>query len=137
MPSTTPTDRLTRAVHRHPALQVGIVAAVWAIGELAVRALRLPVPGGLVGLALLLALLATRRIDVRLVNRGAYWLIGEMLLFFVPAVMALSEHRELLGSLGARLFAVIAAGTVLVMAGTAVVVDRYVTYLAAKHDALA
>ncbi len=137
MPTSTRTDRLVIAVQRHPALQVGIVATVWAIGEVLVRALRLPLPGGLVGLALLLALLATRSVDVRLVNRGAYWLIGEMLLFFVPAVMAICEHRELLGTLGVRLCAVIAAGTVLVMVGTAVVVDLYVTYLGAKHDAVA
>jgi len=46
-----------------------------------------------------------------------------MVLFFVPAVMALLNHRELLGMVGFKLFAVIVGSTLGVMAGTALVVD--------------
>jgi holin-like protein len=81
------------------------------------------VPGGVIGMALVLALLATRRLRVRNVHRGASWLLGEMLLFFVPAVMSLLDHREFLGMLGVKLLVVILLGTALVMAGTALTID--------------
>jgi len=32
-------------------------------------------------------------------KRGADWLIAEMLLFFVPAVLALLNHKEFIGLL--------------------------------------
>jgi len=114
---------LSTFIRRHAVVQVGLVVLVWLAGQAIVDALRLPVPGGLVGLCMLLAVLMTRRVDVRLVSRGAHWLLAEMLLFFVPAVMAVSQHHELLGPLGLRLLGVILAGTVLVMAGTAWIVD--------------
>ena len=87
------------AIRRHVPLQVALVAGLWGLGELLVRMTRLPLPGGLVGLIVLLGLLASRRVDARLVTRGAHWLIGEMLLFFVPAAplaatRGLAEEEE-------------------------------------------
>jgi holin-like protein len=46
-----------------------------------------------------------------------------MLLFFVPAVMAVLDHHEFVGLLGLKIVAVILVGTVLVMGGTALTVD--------------
>ena len=86
------------------------------------------------GLLVLLALLASPRVDARLFARGAHWLIGEMLLFFVPAVMAVTQHHELLGSVGLKLLGAIVGGTVTVMAGTALAVDYCVTR--ARADAV-
>lgn len=83
----------------------------------------LPVPGGVVGMALLLALLSADRLGIGNVQRGARWLIGDMLLFFVPAVLAVLQHRELLGVLGLKLLAIILVGTALVMAATAMTVE--------------
>lgn len=56
-------------------------------------------------------------------HRGANWLLGEMLLFFVPAVMSLLDHREFLGVLGVKLLVVILLGTALVMIGTALTIE--------------
>lgn len=111
------------ALRHHRSMQVGLVIGFWAIGEGVVRLLRLPIPGGILGLALLLALLANRTIRRRTLRDGADWLIAEMLLFFVPAVMAITEHRELLSSVGLKLIAAIVAGTILVMLGTAMLVE--------------
>ena len=99
--------------------QVGLVLALWGMGEAVVQGLDLPVPGGIVGLGLLLALLGTGWVPARFVRGGANWLIADMLLFFVPAVMAAREHRELLGALGVKLGIVIVVSTLCVMAGTA------------------
>jgi holin-like protein len=99
--------------------QVALVLALWGAGEAVVRWLDLPLPGGIVGLGLLLALLGSGWLPARFVRGGANWLIADMLLFFVPAVMAAREHRELLGALGVKLGIVIVVSTLCVMAGTA------------------
>lgn len=83
----------------------------------------LPLPGSVLALGLLLALLATRVVPLADLRRGADWLLAEMLLFFIPAVMAVSQHLALLRSDGVRIVAVILLSTVLVMTATAFLVD--------------
>ena len=95
----------------------------WALGEGLARMLDLPVPGGIVGMVAVLALLASGWLRPAALRRGAYWLLAEMLLFFVPAVMAVLDHHEFLGALGFKLAAVILVGTLTVMGVTALTVD--------------
>ncbi|GAB4067677.1 CidA/LrgA family protein [Ancylobacter sonchi] len=112
-------------VLRHSApLQVGVVIGFWLAGEGIVRLFGLPLPGGIVGLVIVLALLASRRIKTRSMRRGAQWLLADMLLFFVPAVLAVLDHQELLGLTGLKILAVILVSTVSVMIATAFTVDR-------------
>ena len=111
------------ALRRSRLLQIALIVLFSVLGQAVAQASGLPVPGGVIGMALVLILLATRRLRVRNVQRGASWLLGEMLLFFVPAVMSLLDHREFLGLLGVKLLAVILIGTALVMAGTALTID--------------
>ena len=113
-----------RNVLRHSKLlQIGLLILFSLAGQEIAGILGLPVPGGIVGLVLVLGLLASGKLQVQAVRRGANWLLGEMLLFFVPAVMSLLDHREFLGLLGLKLLAVILLGTALVMAGTALTID--------------
>lgn len=115
---------LARSVWRRSrALQIGLIAVFAAAGQWAATAMALPVPGGVIGLALVLLLLATGWLRPMHIRRGASWLLAEMLLFFVPAVMCLLDHGELLGMLGLKIFAVIVLGTLLVMGSTALVID--------------
>ncbi|MCY1194288.1 Holin-like protein CidA [compost metagenome] len=114
---------LRSALRRSRVLQICLIVLFSWLGQAVAQFLGLPVPGGVIGMAIVLALLATRRLRVRNVHRGASWLLGEMLLFFVPAVMSLLDHREFLGLLGLKLLAVIMLGTALVMAGTALTID--------------
>jgi len=110
-------------LHRSMILQIAILAGFWAVGEATVRLTHLPLPGGIVGMVVVLALLGTGHIRPAVVRRGAGWLLAEMLLFFVPAVMAILDHRELMGLVGLKIAAVILAGTVMVMGGTALAVE--------------
>ncbi|WP_251863860.1 CidA/LrgA family protein [Achromobacter sp. Marseille-Q4962] len=111
------------ALRRSRLLQISLIVAFSLVGQAVAAATGLPVPGGVIGMALVLVLLATRRLRVRNVHRGASWLLGEMLLFFVPAVMSLLDHREFLGMLGLKLLLAIVLGTALVMTGTALTID--------------
>lgn len=110
-------------VSRHPMLQLGLMVGFWLAGEGLVRMLSLPVPGGLVGLGAVLLLLVTRSLSATGLRRGAQWLLADMLLFFVPAVLAVLDHREFLGLMGLKILCVIVLSTALVMLVTASVVD--------------
>lgn len=104
-------------------LQVAVIVAVWLLGEAVVRAAGLPVPGAVAGLALLFLLVATRCVRESSVRRGAQWFLADMLLFFVPAVLAVLDHREFVGLTGLKVLFVILASTAAVMLVTAFVVD--------------
>jgi holin-like protein len=122
--STQPiTTRLQRFVHRNDPLQLALVLAFWLAGQAMVRLTRLPVPGGVLGMLVVLLLLATRRLSILSIRRGAEWLISDMVLFFVPAVLAVLDHREFLGVVGLKVFAVIVGSTLAVMGVTGLTVD--------------
>lgn len=112
-----------RFFHRNRPLQVGLLLGFWLAGQSAVRFSGLPVPGGVVGMLAVLLLFATRQLSVLSLRRGAEWLIGDMVLFFVPAVLAVLDHRELLGLAGLKAIAVILCSTLAVMGVTGLTVD--------------
>lgn len=112
-----------RMMHVSPVMQIGLLILIWQAGEAVVHLLNLPVPGSVIGLFLVLALLATGRINVVSLRSGAKFLLAEMLLFFIPAVLAVLDHREFLGLLGLKIFAVILVGAIMVMVVTALAVD--------------
>lgn len=114
---------IRRGLHRSRLAQLGLILALWLAGEGLVRASGLPLPGGVFGLALALVLLASRRISLFSLKRGAEWFLAEMLLFFVPAVLAVTDHPEFVGLLGLKILIVILGGTVAVMGVTALTVD--------------
>jgi holin-like protein len=114
---------LERRIHHHLLLQAGLVISFWLAGDRFVKLTGLPVPGGVVGMLILLSLLATRRMSAFSLRRGADLFIGNMVLFFVPAVPALLDHRELVGLLGLKILVVILGGTLAVMAVTGLIVD--------------
>ncbi len=112
-----------RAVRASRWLQTLVIAAFWGVGAVLVRVAHVPLPGSIAGLLVLLALLGIGIVDVRDVERGAGLLLGEMLLFFVPAVVAVVDHPEWAGALGLKLLAAILVGTIVVMLVTGSVVE--------------
>ncbi|MGY3928515.1 CidA/LrgA family protein [Aeromonas simiae] len=105
-------------------LQVSLLAAIWWVADLAVRTLHLPLPANLTGMLLLLALILLKVVRPHWLKAGANWLLAEMLLFFVPAVVAVINYQELLLTEGWRIGVVLVLSTVLVLGTTALVVDR-------------
>lgn len=76
------------------------------------------------------------RVALSWVRAGARWLLAEMLLFFVPAVVAVVNYAQLLMVDGWRIFAVIALSTLMVLGATAWVVDKVYRFEISrqKHD---
>ncbi|WP_218043295.1 CidA/LrgA family protein [Oryzomonas sagensis] len=112
--------------------QALLILLFWALGEAIVRITGIAIPGAIVGLLIMLALLVGKRLRVRTVRRGAEWYLAEMLLFFVPAVLAVLDHPEFLGLLGVKILAVIVLGTLTVMTVTAGAID--LCYRLGKED---
>ena len=108
----------------YTAVQVALICALLWLSNLVVAYLGLPVPGSVLGLGILALLLMTGVIPEKIVAFGAAWLMADMLLFFIPPVVAVLKYRDLLASTGIGLFAILIFGTATVMVGTAWVVDR-------------
>jgi holin-like protein len=117
------THALLQYLRRSRLAQALWLALIWLGGCAVARISGVPVPGSLLGLLALVLLLSSGTLDPRLIERGAGWLLAEMLLFFVPAVVALMAHPEFLGLTGLKVLAVILGSTVLVMITTALTVD--------------
>jgi holin-like protein len=112
-----------RLVRRSRIIQVCLIIALWWVSAGAMRLLPLPIPSGILGFALALILLATGRISPFTLRRGSQWFTGEMMLFFVPAVVSILDHPEFIGPLGLELLAVIILSTLAVMTVTALTVE--------------
>ncbi|WP_416052266.1 CidA/LrgA family protein [Cupriavidus basilensis] len=106
--------------------QVVALSALWLLADWLRGRLGLPLPAGLLGLLALAALLFSGAVRGGWVRRGANWLLGEMLLFFIPAVLAVVQYPELVRHQGWRICAVIALSTLAVMVVTALVVEQVV-----------
>ncbi|MGY4003925.1 CidA/LrgA family protein [Aeromonas sanarellii] len=104
--------------------QIALLAAIWLLADIAVRTLHLPLPANLTGMLLLLVCILLGVVKAQWFSAGARWLLAEMLLFFVPAVVAVVNYQELLLQEGWRIMVVLVVSTVLVLGTTALVVDR-------------
>ncbi|MFL9964257.1 CidA/LrgA family protein [Paraburkholderia sediminicola] len=102
------------------AVQSAALAGLWFVADFAVRTLHLPVPGGVVGLVVLLALLFCGGVAPRWIKAGADWLLSDMLLFFIPAAVAAVQYGGLFREDGWRLALVVVGGTLMVAVAFAV-----------------
>lgn len=105
------------------ALQIGVFIVFWQAGNFIARWLALPLPGSIIGLALLLLLLGFKIIPLAWLETGTHVLLSEMLLFFVPAVIGVMKYSQLLVTSGWRIVLAIAASTVLAMTVAGLLVE--------------
>ncbi|MDP0495798.1 MAG: CidA/LrgA family protein [Verrucomicrobiota bacterium JB024] len=113
---------ILRHPHRQFA-QTGALIAFWWAAQMVTTALHLPIPGSLLGLMLLWLLLDRGVLPIGWFEQGADGLLNHLMLFFVPAMLALVDHPELLSLLGVKLVITVLLCTVIVMSGTACVVE--------------
>ena len=93
-----------------------------------------PIPGGVVGLGLLLLTFATGLVKPAALQLGAGVLMAEMLLFFIPALMSLLDYGGLVKHDGWRIMLVIGFSTLSVMLVTAFTVE-FVCRWKLRHEA--
>lgn len=90
-------------------------------GEVFVRALALAVPGPVVGMILLAALMVLKAPLPSELGDTADGLLQHLSLLFVPAGVGVVQHLDRLGSEGVRLLAVVVLSTAITLAVTALV----------------
>ncbi|MET1755827.1 CidA/LrgA family protein [Novosphingobium sp. RD2P27] len=88
---------------------------LWALGEALRNAVGLPLPGGVIGCALLYGLLHIRPQLAAPLEPGCDLLIAHLILFFIPAVLSIIAYPALFGTLGTKLLFTLVAGTVIMM----------------------
>lgn len=94
---------------------VAILLMCQLIGETLARGLALPVPGPVLGMALLLAgCLLSARLAER-VMPTAQGLLSHLSLLFVPAGVGVISHLDVLGASGPALLVVLVASTALAL----------------------
>jgi holin-like protein len=104
-------------------IELTVLLAIYLLGcQLAVW-FAWPVPGGVIGLALLLLAFALGWVKPAALQMGAGLLMAEMLLFFIPALMSLLDYGGLLREEGWRILVVIGVSTLMVMLVTAFTVE--------------
>ncbi|SQH75479.1 conserved membrane protein of unknown function, might belong to LrgA family protein [Shewanella benthica] len=105
-------------------VQVSLFCLLAVICVQAEQYFDLPIPGSVIGLAIVLLLLLTKTIAEHRVSLGSAWLIAELLLFFIPPVVSVIKYQSLFENYGAQLMVMLVLGTVFVLVGTGFVVDR-------------
>lgn len=115
---------------------LSIILICQLIGEVIVRGLRLPLPGPVIGMALLFVLLLLRdrlpglaRGPLRdnAVEGTAKGMLAHLSLLFVPAGVGVVQNLDLLAQRGVAIALVLAASvvvTLLVTAGTFLIINR-------------
>lgn len=86
--------------------------------------LHLKIPGSILGIILLFILLKTKVIKLEWIERGANWLLAELLLFFIPSAVGVMQYIPLLENDGLQILLVVVLSTVVVMLSSGMVAAR-------------
>jgi len=104
--------------------QILILVAFWAMGFF-LNKHGIPISSGILGMLLLLICLFLKVIKIDQVGIGASVVLGELLLFFVPVVVAVVQYKTLFKTEGWQIVLSIALGTILVMLSTCLTIHYY------------
>ena len=114
--------------------EITVLLAIYLLGCQIATGWHLPIPGGVIGMSLLLLAFALGWVKPAALQLGAGVLMTEMLLFFIPALMSLLDYGALLRDDGWRILLVIGISTLLVMVVTAFTVEAVCRWKL-RHDA--
>ena len=114
--------------------ELAVLLGLYLLGCQIAAWLAWPIPGGVIGMALLLLAFAFGWVKPAALQLGAGLLMAEMLLFFIPALMSLLDYGALLRDDGWRILLVNGACTLMVMLVTAFTVELAVR-LRRSHEA--
>ncbi|MBD1573504.1 CidA/LrgA family protein [Vibrio sp. S17_S38] len=109
-------------------IQVISLCILWFFADQTVQAFHIPMPSNVFGLLVLLGLMFTGIINIKWLKIGSMWLLAEMLLFFIPAVIAIINYQDLFIHDGIKIMAVILLSTCFVLGVTAYVVEKIYRY---------
>ncbi|MBS6028256.1 MAG: CidA/LrgA family protein [Negativicoccus succinicivorans] len=97
------------------AWQIVLLSGIFYLSERTVRAIGLPVPGALLGMALLFFALQYKIVRLEWVEDGADLLIRDLLLFFIPPAVGIMQYTNLFGAIGSKLVGAVAISILIVL----------------------
>jgi len=96
-------------------LNIAIILVAQLVGEVLARLLALPIPGPVIGMALLLvSFLASKPLAERILPTSQ-GILAHLSLLFVPAGVGVMSHVEVLGTSGLALIAALVASTLIAL----------------------
>jgi holin-like protein len=104
-------------------------------GEAIVRALGLPLPGPVVGMALLFVAMLARAPVPKVLGATADTLLRHLSLLFVPAGVGVVQNLSTLGHEGLRLVAVVVLATIITLAVTALTFEYLARFMQVDESA--
>ncbi|PAD05690.1 CidA/LrgA family holin-like protein [Bacillus velezensis] len=81
-------------------------------------ALHINIPGSIIGIVMLFTLLHFKIIKLEWIELGAAWLLGELLLFFIPSAVGVIEYGDIMSKFGVSILLVVVISTFVVMVST-------------------
>lgn len=110
-------------------LQVGLLIAFWWIGSVIQKQFNLPISAAVIGLFIVLIGLLTGFFKLTWIKTGSDFILGELVLFFIPCFIGLMKYKQLFITEGWQLIVAVVIGTICVMVCTA-----YSVYLGFKLE---
>ena len=111
-------------------LQLSLLIFIWWISSLIQHALNLPVSAGVIGLLLVFMALLSGLFKLQWIKTGSDFILGELVLLFIPCVVGIIKYKDLLLTQGWQLILSVVIGTFCVMLATA-----YSVYFGFKLEA--
>ena len=99
--------------------QLSLLIFIWWIGSVLQKLLNIPVSAGVIGLFLMLFALLSGVFKLQWIKSGSDFILGELVLFFIPCVVGLIKYKHLFITQGWQMVVAVVIGTVTVMVSTA------------------
>lgn len=103
--------------------QLSIILFIFVLGEVIARILKLPIPGNIVGMLIMILLMYFKIIKFQQVEETSNFFILNMVFFFIPPGIGLINTVDILRGSFIKVILIIFISTILVMVSTAFTVD--------------
>jgi len=103
--------------------QFAIILVICFVGEAVHRFLRLPIPGSVIGMILLLLGLTSGIIKLEHIEETSEFLLNHLAFFFVPAGVGIISSLDVMKGNWIPIFVIIVISTIVVMVTTGITVQ--------------
>jgi holin-like protein len=102
-------------------VQIIIILGVLMAGELANKLFHLIIPGNVIGMMLMMALLCFRIVKIEDIEETANLILDHLALFFLPGTVGLMAYAHIIRESGIQILFICIASTIIVMGVTGAV----------------
>lgn len=103
--------------------QLGIVLSIALLGEFFSKTFKLPIPGNVLGMIILLCLLSLKIIKIEMIEDISDFLLGYLSFFFIPAGVGLISNLDILRDKGFGILLVCTISTIITIIVTGLTIQ--------------